>query len=219
MQEVYEDEEELQPVELRRDAHDTHDTEVTLGPMRLVGIFCGLVLVCGLCFGLGYVVGRHKGQQPPPAAAAQPADATQTTAAAQTNPPANAAPPKPSAAPQTAPASAPAQQPADGQPETPSGDLLSETNPAASPQSVSPPSGSGNFPAAAAVHPALPQPMQSSPQWMVQIAAVAWLLLPPHGRRPVRGDPGRKKPLECEVSVYSNSENAIEVFAMCSLAV
>ena len=52
MQEVYEDEEELQPVELRRDAHDTHDTDVTLGPMRLVGIFCGLVLVCGLCFGL-----------------------------------------------------------------------------------------------------------------------------------------------------------------------
>jgi cell division septation protein DedD len=173
MQEVYEDEEELQPVELRRDAHDTHDTEVTLGPMRLVGIFCGLVLVCGLCFGLGYVVGRHKGQQPPPAAAALPADATQTTAAAQTNSPANAAPPKPSAAPQTAPASAPAQQPADGQPETPSGEGPSETNPAASPQSVSPPSGSGSFPAAAAVHPALPQPMQSSPQWMVQIAAGA----------------------------------------------
>jgi hypothetical protein len=36
-----------------------------------------------------------------------------------------------------------------------------------------------------------------------------WLLLPPHGRRPVRGDPERKKPLECEVPVYRNSENAI----------
>ncbi len=51
-----------------------------------------------------------------------------------------------------------------------------------------------------------------------------WLLLPPQRRRPVAGDPGnhpsdedlspgtpeRKKPLECEISVYSNSENALE---------
>jgi len=159
--------EELQPVERRRDICDTHDTEVTLGPMRLVGLFCGLILICGLCFGLGYVVGRHKGQQPPSAAAAQPADAAQTT------PPANAAPPKPSAAPQSAPAPTPAQQPAAGQPETPSDDGPSETDPAAGPQSASPPSGSGSFSSAAAVHPALPSPMQSSPQLMVQIAAVA----------------------------------------------
>jgi cell division septation protein DedD len=154
--------EELQLVEHRR---DTRDTEVTLGPMRLVGLFCGLILICGLCFGLGYVAGRHKGQQPPSAAAAQSADAAQTT------PSPNAAPPKPSAAPQSAPA--PAQQPAASQPETPSDEGPSETNPAASAQSASPPSGSGNFSGAAAIHPALPQPMQSSPQLMVQIAAVA----------------------------------------------
>jgi cell division protein FtsN len=168
MHEVYEDEEELQPVDCRRDScdiHDTHDTEVTLGPMRLVGLSCGLILVCGLCFGLGYVVGRHKGQQSPPAATAQPAEATQTTA------PTNAAPPKPSAAPLSTPA--PAQQPAASQPESPSDEGPSETNPAAGPQSASPPSDAGSFSGAAAARPALPQPMQSAPQLMVQIAAVA----------------------------------------------
>jgi cell division septation protein DedD len=161
MHEVYEDEEELQPVERRR------DTEVTLGPMRLLGLFCGLVLVCGLCFGLGYVVGRHKGQQPPSAAAAQPADATQTTT------PANAAPPKPSAAPPSAPAPVPAQQVTAGASETPLAEAPSETNPVASPQSASP--ALGNYSSAAAVHPALPSPMQSSPApgVMVQIAVVA----------------------------------------------
>jgi hypothetical protein len=168
MHEVDEDEEELLPVERRRDNSGTHDTEVTLGPMRLVGLFCGLILVCGLCFGLGYVVGRHKGQQPPPAAATPPADATPTT------PPANAAPPKPSAAPPSAPAPTPVQQPAADQPEPPSDEGPSETNPAVGPQSASPAaSGSGNFSGAAAARPALPQPLQSTPQLMVQIAAVA----------------------------------------------
>jgi DedD protein len=37
------------------------DTEITLGPAMLLGIFCGLVLLCGLCFGVGYTAGRRSG--------------------------------------------------------------------------------------------------------------------------------------------------------------
>src|ERR1035437_1831978 len=33
------------------------DTEVTLGPMTVASLFFGLLLICGLCFGLGYTMG------------------------------------------------------------------------------------------------------------------------------------------------------------------
>jgi hypothetical protein len=36
-----------------------------------------------------------------------------------------------------------------------------------------------------------------------------WLFLPPKDEDLSVGNPLRKKPLECEVSVYSNSENTI----------
>jgi DedD protein len=36
------------------------DREVTLGSFTLVAILCGLVMLCGLSFGLGYVVGRKE---------------------------------------------------------------------------------------------------------------------------------------------------------------
>jgi cell division septation protein DedD len=66
------DEEELTPVERRRDA------ELTLGPMMVAGLFFGLVLLCGLCFGLGYSMGRGGGHnvlavQPSGAGAVSPA--------------------------------------------------------------------------------------------------------------------------------------------------
>jgi DedD protein len=47
------DEREPQPVEPRQ------DTELTLGSTTLLLIFFGLVLLCGLCFGLGYATGHH----------------------------------------------------------------------------------------------------------------------------------------------------------------
>jgi cell division septation protein DedD len=50
------DEEDLGPVKQRR------DTELTLGSGTLLAIFFGLVLLCGLCFGLGYALG-HRGAQ------------------------------------------------------------------------------------------------------------------------------------------------------------
>jgi cell division septation protein DedD len=46
-------EDELPRVEQRR------DTELTLGPMMLLGFFFGLVLLCGLCFAVGYSMGSR----------------------------------------------------------------------------------------------------------------------------------------------------------------
>jgi DedD protein len=63
------DDEELEPEQPRR------DTELTLSSMTLLAIFFGLVLLCGLCFGLGYTVG-HRGSQPP-LAAMQPSTGSQ----------------------------------------------------------------------------------------------------------------------------------------------
>ncbi len=45
--------EELEPEEKKR------DTEVTLGPVMLLSILCGLLLLCGLFFELGYRSGRR----------------------------------------------------------------------------------------------------------------------------------------------------------------
>jgi DedD protein len=53
------DEEELTPVDRRRDA------ELTLGPMTVAALFFGLALLCGLCFGLGYSMGRGGGHDAP----------------------------------------------------------------------------------------------------------------------------------------------------------
>jgi cell division septation protein DedD len=35
------------------------DTVLTLGPMMMLGIFLGLALLCGLCFGVGYSMGSR----------------------------------------------------------------------------------------------------------------------------------------------------------------
>ncbi len=65
------DEREMEPARPRR------DTELTLSSMTLLGIFFGLVLLCGLCFGLGYSMGRRGAQGP--SVAIQPAASAQTT--------------------------------------------------------------------------------------------------------------------------------------------
>lgn len=48
-----EEEEEFEQERPRR------DTEITLGPAMLLAILSGLVLLCALCFGLGYTSGRR----------------------------------------------------------------------------------------------------------------------------------------------------------------
>jgi cell division septation protein DedD len=80
------DEEELQPAAPR------HDTELTLGPVLLLGLALGLVVLCGLCFGLGYTMGSHgahdaviSGQQPGAEAASQTAGSSAKPSAAPQN--------------------------------------------------------------------------------------------------------------------------------------
>jgi cell division septation protein DedD len=63
------DEEDLEPVKPRR------DPELTLGSGTLLAIFFGLVLLCGLCFGLGYALGHRES-----ASAATPGDNAAQTA-------------------------------------------------------------------------------------------------------------------------------------------
>jgi cell division septation protein DedD len=47
------DDGEFRPAEYRP------DTELTLGPKLLLGLFFGLLLLCGLCFALGYSLGSR----------------------------------------------------------------------------------------------------------------------------------------------------------------
>ncbi len=77
------DDEELQPEQPRR------YTEVTLSSMMLLAIFFGLVLICGLCFGLGYSLGRRGSEQA--------STAGQSSAGAQTTVQTDTSRPKPSA--------------------------------------------------------------------------------------------------------------------------
>jgi cell division septation protein DedD len=85
------------------------ETVLTMGPMLLLGISFGLVLLCGLCFGVGYSVGSH-GAHASLGTVQQPVARAASQAAASL--------PKPSAAPhnisqpQTAAATAPATVPA-----------------------------------------------------------------------------------------------------------
>jgi len=90
MRGIFDDEE-------RKPSRAKGDTELTLGLWTLLGIFFGLVVVCGLCFGMGYALGSRsdsKGpvfQSQPPAAG----PATQTPAnTPQNKPSAEAQPPQ-----------------------------------------------------------------------------------------------------------------------------
>jgi cell division septation protein DedD len=93
------DEDQVEPVERRP------DTEVTLGPMLLLALFFGLVLLCGLCFGLGYSMGS-RGAREASTAPQQPGDQASSQAAGS--------PAKPSAVSQITPP-----------PQTPAADQLS----------------------------------------------------------------------------------------------
>ncbi len=168
-----------------------HDTELTLGAGALLGIFFVLVLLCGLCFVLGYAVGHHSST---PALTVPPQPPTQTAAPDQEPLQASGSIPKPSAD-----AQAPAPQPAPGSDATTpaTGDgtnpAATQQGPAATGQAGMPASSPASAPAqpqsqvrpafpvatntpqagqAAApnVHPALPGGVV---QLMVQVAAVS----------------------------------------------
>lgn len=59
-----------------------HDRELTLGTGTILGIFFGLVVLCGACFGVGYIMG-HKSVAPPLTLADAPTDALATSSVAK----------------------------------------------------------------------------------------------------------------------------------------
>ena len=154
------EEDEVEPVERRP------DTEVTLGPMLLLGLFFGLVLLCGLCFGLGYSMGS-RGAREASTAVQQPGDPASSQAAGSLS--------KPSAVSQSIPT-----------PQTPAAELASSgASSGVNPTTTSQDSGStseGDTNPAAATTP-VPTPVSAQPApalkgapataIMVQIATVS----------------------------------------------
>ena len=164
------------------------DIEVTLGAGALLGIFSGLALLCGLCFGLGYLLGHRVSATA--ATAAHPA--AQMAAPDQEPLQASGSIPKPSAD-----AQAPAPQPAPGSDASTGTTANGGASPGGTPASAGQPSQAAGAPAAAApaqsqvksafpaaantpqpaqgaavpnVHPALPS---AAILYMVEVAAVS----------------------------------------------
>ncbi len=130
------DDEEPERVKSRR------DSELTLGSGALLGIFLVFVVICGLCFGLGYSVGHHAGPAPAIATPQSSPDQEPLTA--------NGSIPKPSAADQ-API-APTPQPVDA--------TQSVAPPASSAAGAAPMPGAAAAPAAPAPVPAVQMSLQ-----------------------------------------------------------
>jgi DedD protein len=127
MKTAFEEDEELAPLQTQQ------DRELTLSSKTLLVIFFGLVLICGLFFGLGYTLGRR---------APSESDTTvQTTEASAGVAPAFASQPKPSASSQAVPAQPAASEPAAQEtptetPENSSAGRNPETTPALPPQAA-----------------------------------------------------------------------------------
>jgi DedD protein len=181
MRGVFDDEEEQ---ERRRSGGDT---ELTLSVGTLLFLFIGFVVLCGACFGLGYMVG-HRGSAPQ--AAALPLAGTPATSqpgASRTKPSATAQPPAPAAAPvsssagdatQTA-AATPTQStttvtvPISPTPTADSSSAKSQVRPAL-PAADAPTAAYPSYPANVAAQPQTraAATSQSGPLW-VQVAAVS----------------------------------------------
>jgi cell division septation protein DedD len=148
------DEQQLDPVQARR------DTELTLGSGTLLAAFFGLVLLCGLCFGLGYAVGHRSAEN----------SVQESTSAIPALPVAGSIA-KPSAHTQAPAAPAPDASGSD-QPVAPAGasnEAVAETQPATNPPPAAQGAPSAQPAAGANVRPAV----ASAVQFMVQIAAVS----------------------------------------------
>jgi DedD protein len=177
------DDEELEPVKPRRDAalRDTGrpDKEVTLGTGSLLALGAGLLVLCAVCFGLGYALG-HRGAAAAAVAAlpapAQPIAANDSLAKPSAMPQADQAPsadaadpaqPADGAAPDAS--AAPAGQPA--QPAVQS--IAAPGQPAVHPALVSEPA-AGQAAPGGGVQPAVAQAQPAAAgSVMVQIAAVS----------------------------------------------
>ena len=73
--------------------NSSHDAEFTLGPGTMLLLSAGLVIVCGVCFGMGYMVGHRS---------AAPQAVVRQTESAPANPQANSSLQKPRATAQAA---------------------------------------------------------------------------------------------------------------------
>jgi DedD protein len=166
MRGVFDEEEEVE--------RQKQDTELTLGSGTLLAIFFGLVLLCGLCFGMGYAVG-HRNSVPVAITTPQPAPDQEPLQASGSIP-------KPSAIAQT-PVNPPDAAALDS---TAPADAGTQPAPATAAPTSNPPAQNGE--AAAQVRPALPasasqaaqnafapavRPALPSQPFAVQIAAVS----------------------------------------------
>jgi DedD protein len=135
-------------------------SEITLSTASLLGIFFGLVLICGVFFGFGYSMGRGTGQ----GTQAHALDNIPASNASDGDETASATPPS-GAAPEDPPASAKAAPPVIKEDAAPEEDTPAKPEPPATPK-----------PAALKSVPAVPPvdaPPSASGKPMVQIAAVA----------------------------------------------
>jgi DedD protein len=167
------DDREVQQAETRP------DTELTLGSTTLLLIFFGLVLLCGLCFGLGYVTGHRGTQETLATLPPGNARATALTDSGRSKPSADAQPgavaPQPSAvADQQQPVDSSAADSSAQNPAPSSVDGSSSGLPQVKPALGSPaiPVQAG-LPAASAVGPAMGVPPVPEDSLKVQIAAVS----------------------------------------------
>ncbi|MGO9325261.1 MAG: SPOR domain-containing protein [Terracidiphilus sp.] len=154
------EEPEVEELEERR-----HDTEVTLSTAAQLGIVFCLLLLCGLCFGLGYWVGHKPSAATPATAATQPA--APTAAPDQEPLQGNGTLPKPSADAQVPPTQPPDES--SGTPPAPASETSpaptpAQPKPAATPPTHAPTSSPASKPAA----PASPTPASAPRSTPVQ---------------------------------------------------
>jgi DedD protein len=156
-------------------------SEITLSTASLLGIFFGLVLVCGVFFGFGYSIGRGTGTtaQARPVPNPTAGNSAEADEAATENPPVRAPAPQPAAKQQddseaTAPAPITARPKAV---ETPKEDVAQTEKAAAPVPAETPAQLVTSKPAAGKVAPVYQPPTDAAPttagQPMVQIAAVS----------------------------------------------
>jgi DedD protein len=145
-------------------------SEITLSTASLLGIFFGLVLICGVFFGFGYSMGRGAG----PSAQASTLEAGETSVAANQEP---SQPPAPEpAAAQPAPQEAQPETQAEAKAEPQAAPALPKETSAPvrqTPPLISKPAAAREIPAPPAYVPPADAPPNPYAKPMVQIAAVA----------------------------------------------
>jgi DedD protein len=176
MRPVFEEEEELAASDPRQAHGDDRredrgqDRELTVSSTTLLAIFFGLVLVCGLFFGLGYTLGRRapsEASQLPTAAAADPQSSVSVSKPSAASQPAAIATPA-SADPETADQTTDASASSAGSTET-----TGESTPGKAPETAANPAP----PVVKAALPLVPQTTAPTPATAPSAAAPAGIMV------------------------------------------